>query len=132
MGEEFSGLVQRARGVAVAVGLDLLSPASGGGNQLREGGEETTGDVGVLDELAQDRGELRGVDVVGVEVVLDLLQGELGDADRGPQALQAPTGAGGHRLVALVVAMRAATVSQPWCHVLSRWKAPFMPKSARR
>ncbi|WP_331750592.1 MULTISPECIES: hypothetical protein [unclassified Streptomyces] len=33
-------------------------------------------------DLAQNRGELAGVDVVGSQAVLDLLDGELGDAGR--------------------------------------------------
>ncbi|MFF2010604.1 hypothetical protein ACFVWY_16230 [Streptomyces sp. NPDC058195] len=53
-----SGFVERAGGVTDPVGLDLLSPAGGGGNQLRERGEETAGNVDVLLELAQDRSEL--------------------------------------------------------------------------
>ncbi len=39
-------------------------------------------------------------------------------------------GAAGYWVFALVVAIRAATVSQPWCQAESRWKAPFMPNSA--
>ncbi len=73
--------MQRAGGVAVAVGLDLLSPARGGGDQLREDRDESAGQVGVLDELAQERGELPLVDVGSAQVVLDLLEGELDDAD---------------------------------------------------
>jgi hypothetical protein len=89
VGDQGGGLVQGAGGVAVAVGLDLLRPACGGADQLREGGEEAAGDVDVLLELTQDRGELAGVDVVGGQVVLDLLDGQCGDADRGADALQA-------------------------------------------
>ncbi len=122
--------MQRARGVTVAVRLDLLRPARCGADHLREHREETAGDVDVLLELAQDRGELAGVDVVGVQVVLNLLEGELGDAERGTHPVQARAGTAGHRVVALVVATTAATVSQPWCQAESRWKAPFMPKSA--
>lgn len=91
---------------------------------------EAAGGVDVLLELAQDPGEFAGVDVVGVQVVLDLLEGELGDASGGAHPVQAAAGAAGHRVVALVVATSAARVSQPWCQAESRWKAPFMPKSA--
>ncbi|MFD7477089.1 hypothetical protein ACFV8Z_34435 [Streptomyces sp. NPDC059837] len=45
------------------VGLDLLTPARCGCDQLRERGDEATGRVGVHDELAQDRSKLRLVDV---------------------------------------------------------------------
>ncbi|WP_419155942.1 hypothetical protein [Streptomyces canus] len=48
---------------------------------MRDGRDDPAGRVGFLDELAQDRGELRLVDVAGVQVVLDLLEGEVGDAD---------------------------------------------------
>ncbi|GGO94562.1 hypothetical protein GCM10012280_49760 [Wenjunlia tyrosinilytica] len=72
------------------------------------------------------RGELRAFGVVGGQVVLDLLEGELGDADRGADAFQASAGAAGHRVVALVVAMSAATVSKSCCQAESRWKAPSL------
>jgi hypothetical protein len=45
-----------------------------GGDQLREREEEAAGDVDVLLEFAQDRGELGAVDVVGGQIVLDLLE----------------------------------------------------------
>lgn len=76
VGERFGGFLQRARGVTVAVRLDVLSTARDGREQLREHADQAAGG-GVLDERAQDRGELRPVDVVGGEVVLDLLEGEL-------------------------------------------------------
>jgi hypothetical protein len=60
----------------------MLRPSRCGADHLREYREEAEGDVDVLLELAQDRGELGGVDVVGVQVVLNL-EGELGDAERG-------------------------------------------------
>ncbi|MFG2358355.1 hypothetical protein [Streptomyces sp. NPDC048521] len=123
VGDQGGGLVQRAGGVSVAVGLDLLGTARGDGEQLRDTGHEAAGRVGVLDDLAQDRGELLLVDVVGGEVVLDLLEGQRGDPDRGAYAFQSRPGLAGHRAVALVVAMSAATVSQPWCQELARWKA---------
>lgn len=56
------------------------------GEQL--GGQVEDGRVGVHTELAQDRGKLRLVDVAGVEVVLDLLEGQGGDGDRGADAFQ--------------------------------------------
>ncbi|WP_318199205.1 hypothetical protein [Streptomyces sp. SCL15-4] len=56
------------------MGLGLLGTARGGGEQMRHGRHEPAGRVGVLDELAQDRGELLLVDVVGAKVVLDLLE----------------------------------------------------------
>src|SRR5690606_15818211 len=114
VGDQGGGLVQRAGGVSVAVGLDLLRTARGGDEQLRHGRGEAAGRVGVLDELAQDRGELLLVDVVGAKVVLDLLEGQRGDPDRGADAFQSRPGLAGHRVVALAVAMSAATVSQPW------------------
>ncbi|MGW0792826.1 hypothetical protein ACWD04_32605 [Streptomyces sp. NPDC002911] len=58
VGDQGGGLVQRAGGVSVAVRLDLLGTARGDGDRLRHGREEAAGRVGVLDELAQDRGEL--------------------------------------------------------------------------
>lgn len=121
--------MQRAGGVAIAVGL--LRPACGGGDELRERGKMAAGDVDVLLDLAQDRGELAGVDVVGSQVVLDLLEGELGDADAGAYPVEAGAGAAGHRVVALVVAMSAAAVSHPWCQAASRWNAPFIPCEVR-
>ncbi|MFD9606644.1 hypothetical protein OG609_45670 (plasmid) [Streptomyces sp. NBC_01224] len=75
--------------------------------------------------LAQDLRELLGTDLAG-EVVLDLLEGELGDPGGGADAVRAGAGADGHRAVTLVVAMSAATVSQPWCQAESRWKAPSL------
>ncbi|MFD7378898.1 hypothetical protein [Streptomyces mirabilis] len=45
VGDLGGGLVQRARGVAV--GFDLLGPARGGGEQLRDGRDESVGWVGV-------------------------------------------------------------------------------------
>lgn len=89
--------MERARGVAVAVGLDLLGTARGDGDQLRQGRDEPAGRVGVLDELAQDRGELLLVDVVGAEVVLDLLESKRGDADGSPYAFDAGAVTGGRR-----------------------------------
>ncbi|MFE2498855.1 hypothetical protein [Streptomyces scopuliridis] len=62
-----------------AAGLGLLGLPRGDGEQLRDGWHEPAGRVGVLDELAQGRVELCCVDVVGGEVVLDLLEGRLGD-----------------------------------------------------
>jgi hypothetical protein len=50
--------VQWARGVAVVVGLDAVGSLRCDGEQLRDGRHEPAGRVGVLDELAQDRGEL--------------------------------------------------------------------------
>jgi hypothetical protein len=58
VGDQGGGFVQWAGGVSVAVRLDLLGTARGGGEQLRDGRDEAAGRVGVLDELAQDRGEL--------------------------------------------------------------------------
>ncbi len=112
-----------AGGVAVAVRLDLLRPARCGADHLREHREVAAGDVDVLLKLAQDRGEFAGIDVVGGQVVLDLLEGELGDAERGATPFQAGTGTAGHRVVALAVATKAATVSQPWCRAEARGKA---------
>jgi hypothetical protein len=86
--DQGGSLVQRAGGVAVAVGLDLLGSPRGGGDQLPEERDEATGRVGVLDELAQDRGELLAVDVVGGEVALDLLERQGDNADRGADALR--------------------------------------------
>ncbi|MFE2491758.1 hypothetical protein ACFXGR_53070 [Streptomyces mirabilis] len=80
----------RARGVAVAAGLDPLGPLRGGGEHLREGRHEPAGRVGVLAQLAQDRGELRRVDVVGGEVVLDLLE----RGGRSPAGCGSPADAG--------------------------------------
>lgn len=89
VGDQGGGFVQRAGGVAVAVGLDLLGAARGDSEQLRQGRDEAAGRVGVLDELAQECGEFLLVDVAGAEVVLDLLHGQGVDADRGADALQA-------------------------------------------
>jgi hypothetical protein len=107
--------MQRAGGVTVTVGLDLLGSLRSDGDHLREHADQATGRVGVLAQLAQDRGELLLVDVVGGEVVLDLLEGQGSDPNRAADAVQARAGTAGHRVVALVVATRAATVSQPWC-----------------
>ncbi|MFK4228015.1 hypothetical protein [Streptomyces sp. NPDC019890] len=84
------------------------------------------GRVGVLGQLAQDRGELVRVDVVAGEVVLDLLEGQGGDPDGGADAVDARAGRRAHRAVALVVAIRAATVSQPWCQAEPRQYAPSL------
>uniref|UniRef100_UPI0037DD9A18 hypothetical protein n=1 Tax=Streptomyces sp. WAC05458 TaxID=2487412 RepID=UPI0037DD9A18 len=130
VGDHGGGLVQGARCVTVAVRLDLLGTARGGGEHLRDGRHEPAGRVGVLDEFTQDRGQLLLVDVVGAKVGLDLLEGQRSDPDRGAYAFQSRPGPAGPRVVALVVAMSAATVSQPWCQTLSRWKAPFIPCEA--
>ncbi|MFE5798124.1 hypothetical protein ACFQ8C_36900 [Streptomyces sp. NPDC056503] len=53
--------------------LTRKAHTTGGDDQLGEGEEEAAWDVDALLELAQDRGELEGVDVVGGQVVLDLL-----------------------------------------------------------
>lgn len=97
--------------------------AGGGADQLREHRKKATRHVDVLLELAQDRGERAGVDVVGVQIAPDLLEGELGDAEQGAHAAQAGAGAAGHRAVALLLAIRTATVSQPWCQAKSKRKA---------
>ncbi|MFF3140248.1 hypothetical protein ACFVRU_00570 [Streptomyces sp. NPDC057927] len=108
----------RARGVAVAAGLDPLGPLRGGGEHLREGRHEPAGRVGVLAQLAQDRGELRRVDVVvGGEVVLDLLERELGDAHGGADALQ-PGAA--HRRAPGRVVSQVVTAAEP----MARWPRP--------
>ncbi|MFE1265272.1 hypothetical protein ACFW5X_32740 [Streptomyces albogriseolus] len=74
--------------------------------------------------------ELLLVDVVGAKVILDLLEGRRSDPDRGADAFQSRPELAGYRVVALAVAMSAATVSQLWCQELSRWKAPFIPCEA--
>ncbi|WP_330237473.1 hypothetical protein [Streptomyces sp. NBC_00566] len=60
--------------MAVTAGLGLLRPACGG-DHLGEHREEAARGVDVR-ELTQDRCELAGIEVVGAEVVLDLLDGE--------------------------------------------------------
>lgn len=90
--DQSGGFVQRTGGVAVTVGLDLLSTERGNGEQLPQGRHVAAGRVGVLDELVQDRGELLLVDVVGAEVVLDLLEGQRGDPDRCADAVDARAG----------------------------------------
>ncbi|WP_328435486.1 hypothetical protein [Streptomyces sp. NBC_00425] len=50
---------------AVAVMPDAFGSLRGGGELLRDGRHEPAGRVGVLAQLAQDRRELRRVDVVG-------------------------------------------------------------------
>lgn len=90
------------------VGLDLLTPARCGCDQLRERGDDATGRVGVHDELTQDRSKLRLVDVVRFEVVLDLLESKLGDADRRADALQADTA---HRRARVRVVSQVVTAA---------------------
>ncbi|MEU8509920.1 hypothetical protein AB0C40_35680 [Streptomyces brevispora] len=83
LGDEGRGLVQRARHLAVAVRLVPSGGLPGDGEQLREGAEDAVLAVVLVVELAQDVRELLGADVAG-EFVLDLLEGELGNA--GPAA----------------------------------------------
>lgn len=65
-----------AGAVRAAVEFPARPVAFGGADQLREGEEEAAGRVDVLLELAQDRAELAGVNVIGFQVVFDVLDGE--------------------------------------------------------
>ncbi|MFC9534477.1 hypothetical protein ACFT38_28620 [Streptomyces sp. NPDC056975] len=101
VGDQGCGLLQVAGGVTVVVRLELLGLSWGGADHLREHREAAAGHVDVLLELAQDRGEFLTVDVVGVQIVLDLLKGELGNTARGANPVQAHARTAGHGLVAL-------------------------------
>lgn len=131
VGDEAGGLLDRAGG-----GLGVLAVDRGEhgglrctGEQLRELSQDPGVRAGFVEQLAQGLNEHDLVDRTA-QLLTDLRQGGPGYASGGADALDA--GAVGHRVLAFVVAMSAARVSQPWCQVLSRWKAPFMPKSARR
>jgi len=69
--------MQVAGGVAVAGRFDLLRPTGAATLTSWASMEKAAGDVDVLLRLAQDRGELLAADVVGSQVVFDLLEGEL-------------------------------------------------------
>lgn len=94
VGDQGRGLVQRSRRLAVAVRLDPSGGLRGDGEQLREGAEDAVLAVVVVVELAQDLRDLLGAGIGG-EFVLDLLEGELRDADAG--ACPVERGAGGGR-----------------------------------
>ncbi|WP_327721918.1 hypothetical protein OG381_45855 [Streptomyces sp. NBC_00490] len=85
---------RRGRGPA-AVEFSPHPVAFDGAHQLREGEEEAAGHVDVLLELAQDRGKLAGVNVIGFQVVVDpdLLDGERPSRPmrgRGPDGCESP------------------------------------------
>lgn len=116
--DQGSGFVQRAGGVAVTVGLDLLGTARGDGDHPRQGRDEAAGRVGVLDEFAQDRGELLLVDIVGAEVVLDLPESQRGDAGRCADAFDAGAN---HRRPPGRVVSQVVTAAAPM--PMARWSA---------
>ncbi|MEE1809443.1 zinc ribbon domain-containing protein [Streptomyces sp. BE133] len=107
--DEGRGLFDRAGGGLGVLAVQRRKRGGLGsrGQQLVERAEDAAGRVGLVEQLAQRLGEELGVDGAA-QFVLDLLEGELHDADGGTDPVQAGAGAAGHRVVALVVAMSAA------------------------